>query len=146
MKLFINIAMKGIYLFYTVAWDYRKKMGFPVCKKENFSGPQKHRNRRKSCLASPTPHHTLHESGALVSPPNLYPPWFAGYVDVSQVTRLHERFETSPGAQPANPNSRGEGVLLGILGGGWRCRPVIQILILFSDQKISFFPPVFRPG
>ena len=35
MKLFINIVVKRIYLFYTVAWNCRKKKGFPVCKKEN---------------------------------------------------------------------------------------------------------------
>jgi len=34
MKLFIDIVMKRIYLFYIVAWNYRKKIGFPVCKKE----------------------------------------------------------------------------------------------------------------
>ena len=33
MKLFINIVMKRIYLFDTVAWIYRKKIGFSVCKK-----------------------------------------------------------------------------------------------------------------
>ena len=38
MKLFINVAMKGIYLFYTVGWNYRKEIGLPVCKKENFVG------------------------------------------------------------------------------------------------------------
>ena len=68
MKLFINIIVKGIYLFYTVAWNYRKKIGFPVGKKENFSGLEAHRKRGKSVRASPTPHRTLHESGALVSP------------------------------------------------------------------------------
>ena len=31
MKLFINIVVKGIYLFYTVAWNNRKKLGFPAC-------------------------------------------------------------------------------------------------------------------
>ena len=38
MKLFTDIAMKRIYLFNIVAWNYRKKIGFPVCKKENFAG------------------------------------------------------------------------------------------------------------
>ena len=38
MKLFIDIVMKRIYLFDIVAWNYRKKIGFPVCKKENFAG------------------------------------------------------------------------------------------------------------
>ena len=33
MKLFINIVMKRIYIFDTVAWNYGKKIGFPVCKK-----------------------------------------------------------------------------------------------------------------
>ena len=37
MKLFIDIVMKRIYLFNIVAWNYRKKIGFPVCKKENFA-------------------------------------------------------------------------------------------------------------
>ena len=59
MKLFIDIVMKRIYLFYIVAWNYRKKIGFPVCKKENFAGLQAHRKRGKSARASPTPHHTL---------------------------------------------------------------------------------------
>ena len=61
MKLFIDIVMKRIYLFNTVAWNYRKKIGFPVCKKENFAGLQAHRKRGKGARASPTPHHTLNE-------------------------------------------------------------------------------------
>ena len=61
MKLFIDIVMKRIYLFNIVAWNYRKKTGFPVCKKENFAGDQAHRKREKSARASPTPHHTLNE-------------------------------------------------------------------------------------
>ena len=61
MKLFIDIVMKRIYLFNIVAWNYRKKIGFPVCKKENFAGLQAHRKRKKSARASPTPHHTLNE-------------------------------------------------------------------------------------
>ena len=64
MKLFITIAMKGIYLFYTVAWNYRKKIGFPVSKRKislNFIGLQAYRKRGKSSRASPTPHHTLNE-------------------------------------------------------------------------------------
>ena len=61
MKLFIDIVMKRIYLFNIVAWNYRKKIGFPVCKKENFAGIQAHRKRGKSARASPTPHHTLNE-------------------------------------------------------------------------------------
>ena len=61
MKRFIDIAMKRIYLFNIVAWNYRKKIGFAVCKKENFAGLQAHGKRGKSVLASPTPHHTLNE-------------------------------------------------------------------------------------
>ena len=61
MKLFIDIVMKRIYLFNIVAWNYRKKIRFPVCKKENFVGLQAHRKRGKSARASPTPHHTLNE-------------------------------------------------------------------------------------
>ena len=76
MKLFIDIVMKRIYLFNIAAWNYRKKIGFPVCKRENFAGLQAHRKRGKSARASPTPHHTFMKSGALVSPPNIYPPWF----------------------------------------------------------------------
>jgi len=53
--------MKRIYLFNIVAWNYRKKIGFPVCRKENFAGLQAHRRRGKSARASPTPHHTLNE-------------------------------------------------------------------------------------
>ena len=53
--------MKRIYLFNIVAWNYRKKIGFPVCKMENFAGLQAHRKRGKSARASPTPHHTLNE-------------------------------------------------------------------------------------
>ena len=55
------IVMKRIYLFNIVARNYRKKIGFPVCKKENFTGHQAHRKRGKSARASPTPHHTLNE-------------------------------------------------------------------------------------
>ena len=61
IKLFIDIVMKRIYQFNIVAWNYRKKVGFPVCKKENFACFQVHRKRRKSARASPTPHHTLNE-------------------------------------------------------------------------------------
>ena len=61
MKLFIDIVMKRIYLFNIVAWNYRKKIGFPVCKKENLADLQAHRKRGKSARASPTPHHTLNE-------------------------------------------------------------------------------------
>ena len=61
MKLFIDIVMKRIYLFNIVAWNYRKKIEFPVCKKENFAGLQAHRKRGKSARASPTPRHTLNE-------------------------------------------------------------------------------------
>ena len=53
--------MKQIYLFNTVASNYRKKRGFPVYKKDNFAGLQEHRKRGKSARASPTPHHTLNE-------------------------------------------------------------------------------------
>ena len=54
MKLFINIFMKQIYLFNIL-------IGFPVCKKENFTGLQEYRKRGKSVRASPTPHHTLNK-------------------------------------------------------------------------------------
>ena len=37
------------------------RLGFPVCKKENFAGLQAHWKRGKSARASPTPHHTLNE-------------------------------------------------------------------------------------
>ena len=59
MKLSIGIVIKQIYLFNIVAWKYRKKIGFPVCKKENFAGIQAHRKRGKSSRASPTPDRTL---------------------------------------------------------------------------------------
>ena len=42
-----------------LGWNYRKKIGFPVCKKGNFAGLQAHRERGKSPRGSPTPHHTL---------------------------------------------------------------------------------------
>ena len=61
MKLFIDIVIKRIYLFNAVACNYRKKIGFLVCKKENFTGLQAHRKRGRSTRASPTPHHTLNE-------------------------------------------------------------------------------------
>ena len=53
--------MKRIYLFNIVPWNYRKKIGFLICKKENFAGLQAHRKRGKSAHASPTPHRTLNE-------------------------------------------------------------------------------------
>ena len=53
--------MKRIYLFNIVAWNYRKKIGFPVFKKENFAGLEAHRKRGKSARATRTPHHTLNE-------------------------------------------------------------------------------------
>ena len=61
MKLFIDIVMKRIYLFNIVAWNYRKKIGFPVCKKENFAGLEAHRKRGKSARTSPTSHRKLNE-------------------------------------------------------------------------------------
>ena len=36
-KLFINIVLKQIYLFHSVDWNYKNKIGFPVCKKETGS-------------------------------------------------------------------------------------------------------------
>ena len=59
MKLLIDIVMKRIYLFNIVTLDCRKKIAFPVCKKENFAGLQAHQKRGKSARASPTPHHTF---------------------------------------------------------------------------------------
>ena len=56
MKLFINIVIKRIYVFYTVAWNCRTKKGFPVCKKENLAGLQAHRKRGKALVPV---HHTL---------------------------------------------------------------------------------------
>ena len=47
-----DFVVKRIYLFNIVAWNYRKKIGFPVCKKENFAGLQAHRKRGKSARAS----------------------------------------------------------------------------------------------
>ena len=65
MKLFINIAMKRIYLFHTVSSNYKKKIGFPVYKKENFACLRAQRKRGKNSRASPTPHHTsLEEQSA----------------------------------------------------------------------------------
>ena len=61
MKLFINFVMKRIYLFNIVASNYRKKIGFSVCKKENFTGLQAYRKRGKSARVSPTPHHTFND-------------------------------------------------------------------------------------
>ena len=61
MKLFINTVMKQIYVFNNVAWNYRNRIRFPVCKKENFAGHQVHRKlpeARQSARASPTPHYT----------------------------------------------------------------------------------------
>ena len=53
--------VKQIYLFNIVASNYRKKIGFPVCTKENFTGLQAYRKRGKSARASPTPYHSLRE-------------------------------------------------------------------------------------
>ena len=88
--------MKRIYLFNIVAWNCRKKIGFPVCKKENFAGLQAHRKRGKSASASTTPHHTLNEERSARSP-NLYPPWFPlslsrpFTIDVGEDARLNYR-------------------------------------------------------
>ena len=51
MKLFINTVMKQIYVFNNVAWNYRNRIGFPVCRKENFACHQVHRKRRKNARA-----------------------------------------------------------------------------------------------
>ena len=61
MKLFLDIVIKRIYLFNIVAWNYREKIGFPVCKMENFAGLQAHGKRGKSARTSLTPHHTFNE-------------------------------------------------------------------------------------
>ena len=61
MKLFIDIVMRRIYLFSFVSWNYRMKIGFPGCKKENFGGLEAHWKRGKSARASPTSHRTLNE-------------------------------------------------------------------------------------
>ena len=77
MKLFINTVMKRIYVFNNVAWNYRNKIEFPVCKqKKKFASLQAHQKRGRSARASPTAHHTSRKSGVFVSPPNLYPPWY----------------------------------------------------------------------
>ena len=39
--------MKQIYLFNIVAWSYRKKIGFPVCKKKIFHRPSSVPEARK---------------------------------------------------------------------------------------------------
>ena len=72
MKLFIDTVMKRIYLFNIVAWNYRKKIGFPVCKKANFAGLEGHRKRGKSARASPIPHHTLNEERSARRRPRWY--------------------------------------------------------------------------
>ena len=61
MKLFIDIVLKRLHLFNIVACNYRKRIGFPVCKKENVAGLQANRKRGNSARANPTPHHTLNE-------------------------------------------------------------------------------------
>ena len=88
MKLFINTVMKRTYLFNTVAWNYGKKIGFPVCK--------------KSARASPIPHHTWMKSGTLVSPPNPYPSW--GWQFVGVRLRRARYFCTS--SLPMRPRAR----------------------------------------
>ena len=88
MKLFINTVMKRTYLFNTVAWNYGKKIGFPVCK--------------KSARASPIPHHTWMKSGTLVSPPNLYPSW--GWQSVG--VRLRRARYFCPSSLPMRPRAR----------------------------------------
>ena len=88
MKLFINTVMKRTYLFNTVAWNYGKKIGFPVCK--------------KSARASPIPHHTWMKSGTLVSPPNLYPSW--GWQ--SWGVRLRRARYFCPSSLPMRPRAR----------------------------------------
>ena len=74
MKRFIDIVMKRIYLFNIVAWNYRKKIGFPVCKKEKFAGLQAYRKRGKSARDSSSPHHTLNEerSSRFIRPDRMY--------------------------------------------------------------------------
>ena len=47
MKLSIDIVIKQIYLFNIVAWNYRKKIGFPVCKTEYFRRPSSTPEARK---------------------------------------------------------------------------------------------------
>ena len=88
MKLFINTVMKRTYLFNTVAWNYGKKIGFPVCK--------------KSARASPIPHHTWMKSGTLVSRPNLYPSW--GWQSVG--VRLRRARYFCPSSLPMRPRAR----------------------------------------
>ena len=58
MKLFIDIVMKRIYLFNIVAWNYREKIGFPVCKKGKFRRPSSAPEARKerSCQSYSASH------------------------------------------------------------------------------------------
>ena len=56
MKLFIDIFLKRIYLFNIVAWNYRKKIGFPVCKKENFTSSAPEARKERSCLSYSASH------------------------------------------------------------------------------------------
>ena len=51
MKLFINTVMKQIYVFNNVAWNYRNRIGFPVCRK---GAPEAQKER--SCQSYFAPH------------------------------------------------------------------------------------------
>ena len=92
MKLFIDIFMKRIYLFNIVAWNYRKKIGFPVCKKENIAGLQAHRKRGKSARASPTPRASLIKWRAKRS---FHRPTFIRPVPQGVNTRQNKQFQLS---------------------------------------------------
>ena len=50
MKLFINTVMKQMYVFNNVAWNYRNRIGFPVCRKKKFRRPSGAPEARKERL------------------------------------------------------------------------------------------------
>ena len=78
-KLCVNTIIKLVYIVHTVGWNYRKKIGFPVCRKSKFHPPSKHRKRGKSPRASPSPHQISLEQRSACFVANYYPTGWGGW-------------------------------------------------------------------
>ena len=110
------------------------KIGFPVCKKENFAGLQAHRRPGKSARASPTPHHTLNEErSARFTAQNLS----------ALAKTYHKAVYRSYTSQPSDPDAKYWLATFGMRR-KQRDTAVLTFTIGFlSSPSISLFLPLF---
>lgn len=74
MKLYFNIVINELLVLHTISWNKGKKIGFPVCKKENVAAFQHTKTVRAFVPVLLRVTHQL-KSGVLVSSPILYSPF-----------------------------------------------------------------------